>query len=1441
MPRQDTKAGKQTEGRGRQRDAYGFIQNYQESTPMDYAPAQPNIEQSQVQLGDITFGRDVNLVGGNNPSAEIADALFTGIEAAEGIAKTVKTVTKTHDDEVALEKLDELNKFKQTEKWAGMTPAQQAAYEADVRQAIADETWNDATKLDYELQGQEFRSQVDPKDFRFTLDKISTGRLRILASDLPDTQKQEELIKFTEKWQGILDRDFKDKPVLYEQGKAALYQFQIKDHEATSAAISETFESVFPTLEDYNNSVEAYLKETMLTRPEGMTAEEAWLDYYNWLESTGNPLPESFGSEQAFADAWGSRFTESFVRIRTRVYKQQAEQTRMRIQTRTRSRLDQLRKNLPFASEEGPPSIEDYRGDLIEHFNHLWDTDRTGGLFEQEMTLTLASMVPIFYQHRTFTGPWNADEVIDDIIQEEIVDYLDLFPLIIADEAERTHYVDRITTLAKEAMSTGPDGGRVNVAASLGPGVTPRVNSNNETTGINLDLVPLVRSIPSEGGLSSFAFTQQQEVGEASFTELHRRVTKNLTVAFFAKDPGSLDLLAKETGLEPKTVLAMLARVTEDPSEDTIDEQITKFIAQVRALEGSNDSFSLDSAIRVRGLFYQLQRHPVLLEANRAASIYRDGEFIERKSYLIESAERIKLFLEDPEHNDSGLITTEGVITLDERETEEDKLNEFALEGKAADIVKTILPVDFARVSLGRPNLSQIKERSKAIVEGIVQAHTLFQNNGRVLGYDDIKDILDVYLEGGKNADKTIGLVYRKLQEFGQETLSPEAVTELVTRIGDSLYDANMDMLSSDDFEAPDYQYPEYQEGGKWNYVMDPRNQKAFEGLLQSENWLQAFQNTFGSDFAFSYPPTLGAEAPTPENFLDYVHRNGFELEFELDSTGNKSQIKGLRRRSDVSAPQNVPIMVSGVSGAHPDGSSQLVNDSWSIDENNNFGASLQTAMESIAALEEMGDLDLRDANALRGLLVFMGNYTRENNQPGSLFTHVKLDKLLTDSDPDIRRFYPLFAADLGFLLSESTIRDSMQLARMLYQRDKENNSQFRITAGDIMTLEAIMRGRARSSTLDATQETFYRGRTPEFQYSMDGIEFAPAISSVTGNPKYQARFFGKNVLGQIVGDEFVSEIVPYTQGEISRNAFRPYFTPAQIRAREAESRRVIGPVRGIRTGITGTENYGRAAGVDAFYEGVDNFFTNIGPATRYFFGEATDAISKAVESFKQSGQELAADTREATESLRQSGQETAEDIRSFDFVEYLEDSPEITKASGGRQFIRIVKGFNELADPLINRSVRVSRGFSQGEPQAVQNYVELVNENGEEFTDFVTALPEETREKFRKAGREWQGRAGGEILKDFSDAYGVTSVAEEVAGFFSMLGDGLAEFVYPERRLGSFGKEMWGDEFTRRASGTTPQELGLSRAQTTELLKLNQKDFQYMVSWIMLHGASGS
>lgn len=73
------------------------------------------------------------------------------------------------------------------------------------------------------------------------------------------------------------------------------------------------------------------------------------------------------------------------------------------------------------------------------------------------------------------------------------------------------------------------------------------------------------------------------------------------------------------------------------------------------------------------------------------------------------------------------------------------------------------------------------------------------------------------------------------------------------------------------------------------------------------------------------------------------------------------------------------------------------------------------------------------------------------------------------------------------------------------------------------------------------------------------------------------------------------------------------------------------------------------------------------------------------------------------------------------------------------------------------------------------------------------------------------------------------------------MMGDGLAELVYPERRLGGLGKEMWGEAFTRRASGTTPQELGLSRAQTTELLKLNQKDFQYMVSWIMVHGASGS
>ena len=83
MPRKDIPDAKSKEGRGRQKDAYGFLQSYEDPNLGSVTQEEPNLNTSQVDTGGVVFGKDTKVNGGDNTSSELANLILTGIDLAE--------------------------------------------------------------------------------------------------------------------------------------------------------------------------------------------------------------------------------------------------------------------------------------------------------------------------------------------------------------------------------------------------------------------------------------------------------------------------------------------------------------------------------------------------------------------------------------------------------------------------------------------------------------------------------------------------------------------------------------------------------------------------------------------------------------------------------------------------------------------------------------------------------------------------------------------------------------------------------------------------------------------------------------------------------------------------------------------------------------------------------------------------------------------------------------------------------------------------------------------------------------------------------------------------------------------------------------------------------------------------------------------------------------
>ena len=329
MPRKDIPDAKSKEGRGRQKDAYGFLQSYEDPNLGSVTQEEPDLNTSQVDTGGVVFGKDTNVIGGNNTSSELANLLFTGIDATEKLSGSYETVQKMHDREVIEEETTKYNNLRNAAGYESTAPSEKAIYEQQYLKKIGDKVWRSDTKVDFKTKATIAGLEIDPLKAKRYIEEALLERQSILASPLNDDAKTKRLLKFTEEWEAAANKN-----PLFENDNlrmaldAALYGFKTEDQNNLAISAKTLIESEAVNIQSLMTKYDEYLYAT------GGRLGEDGIDFESFVEWAGTQpeglvIHESLRSRDAFAEAFTEQFAPMWVGFRNAFNTKQTEKTRL--------------------------------------------------------------------------------------------------------------------------------------------------------------------------------------------------------------------------------------------------------------------------------------------------------------------------------------------------------------------------------------------------------------------------------------------------------------------------------------------------------------------------------------------------------------------------------------------------------------------------------------------------------------------------------------------------------------------------------------------------------------------------------------------------------------------------------------------------------------------------------------------------------------------------------------------------------------------------------------------------------------------------------------------------------------------------------------------------------------------------------------------------------
>jgi len=1472
MPRQDTKQAQQTEGRGRERDAYGFLKNYQEGGMVQYSPTQVDIVQGQAQLGDITFGRGANLIGGANVSAQIADLMFKGLEGAEVAAKTVQSVRDTHDKSVIEQEEEKFLKYKKGEDWAKLTEGEKAAYAATHYETLAGKVWQTENRLGYESKSLELKSSIGELNFERDRENITLSTLAIKASDLPIEQKEALLTKQIEQWKQVVDR-YKDDPVLYPKAVATLYGLQIEDHARTAEAINRAF----GPLTEFNGLVDSWLTDKEDDIRSG-TIKDPWLDFYSYARSKGSPMTENFADEESFAQAYGSRHGELFEnRLRT-VKKSFETRSKSLIVAQLSSDLNDLTTSIQMTS--GELSLVDFTGELGVIVDGLITTDSTGRLANDAIETVLATAVPLFVERTPVTGPYSLDELIDLTLENEVAPYLRTLDFLSVEE-QNTLLNNIKTQVRRDYQKPDSRGTRVDTRLSAA-GIATRTNSDGAIDSISVNPVTVVEQLPLDTATSG-QWEAYREQTDSTFFSMSESWSRAQTNAFMSQNAGFSTELSSSLGLSPDFVLATLMQVGADFDYTSADEAMGVLVP---LLESKGGKLTDEQKSKVRLLMTNVKESvPGMLIHTMHDGLNSDDPFALIRTNLISKANEFVDAIRNPQINTTDLVVDEnGVLTVNVIPTPEELVAKAASEGDVNEWMRlsgyTPTQYTFGTILDNR----ETELIANSLIDGLnnfTASYYLNTPDGAAPDPEVIKKAL-TFLVPGLNTDQKDAITNLWMGSYLQIVTAPEgdegaarlqaAMGTLQRNVGNaiqrtsanqfvSLYTFNTNVDTGLKTMYPELAYPE--------------QAQALQAALSAPDnkWYQKLESLIGSENSLMYLNYLEENLVQDvgiRSLYGFLTSHGFTLGFSR--VGNKINISPVEK-DDVEASR-VAIFSMGENDigliTHQD-------KSWTYDlDTGEVGASLQKTIDGIHVAMQYGDLDQRDALALESLLRFAGS---QKNGEFPLFVNQLVRGLQGEPVPAAALVgpYPFMTTEVSYdpirpLFGNN--EDAFQLARQLLASKVKRNEPFSITMEDLQIIEMEMRRRASSSSVEADQNEYYQ--RSEFTYPTNLTYDRTYVSPTSGQRAHTLTVSGKNIEGEVFTETGLSELFPYMSSGVNLD-ISPFISASekrrrqheratsQARIRESDS---VDPYGYSALGRINPEDMSIGGALRRFQEDgrvyaalmreeykpmqesgrrfADAMREQYRPSQKYgrllalFARTATESMKESVrdfdltafvnqniESFRESGQDLAASMREASKFMQEYGQDFSDFLREasqIDFVEYLKQNKEFTGTSGGRLIIRIAEALSEIPEDLREGVQRANQTITEGNRQALESYSERVYRNNQAFRNsFVVQglaellYPEQEREtpffNHYWEQRDWSAPDPAAV-KMMDIATLKASAGMESEPSYDAY-NGVEEFLLFDAR-----------------TGYDPRVFGLSQKETAMLLDLNDKDLQMMIEY---------
>ena len=347
MPRQDISSAKNTEGRGRQVDAYGFLNQMEKVPSGSITPLDPKLQTGEIQAGSVTQGRNVNPIGGDNITSQLADLLNVVVEGAPKVAQSIKTVQEVHDknliedEEKAFQQRktataeDLSEQGKEIKPWGELSLTERSAEQAAHLKKIQEKLWSKDNKFFFGTKITEnilARPTLSADELLLTMKE---QRLAILASDVDEDTKINQLTELTESMYNSLQLNEtiqKDEEAA-DKVRMGLYSAEIEDEglveDALEKYLKETMPGVSKRIEEFTNQLLTNGdEETLLANPEFF-----WPAFVEWA---GPALQEPFQSDEAFVEAFTEKYTPEYVKLRDAATKTSLEKLRKRALEETR-------------------------------------------------------------------------------------------------------------------------------------------------------------------------------------------------------------------------------------------------------------------------------------------------------------------------------------------------------------------------------------------------------------------------------------------------------------------------------------------------------------------------------------------------------------------------------------------------------------------------------------------------------------------------------------------------------------------------------------------------------------------------------------------------------------------------------------------------------------------------------------------------------------------------------------------------------------------------------------------------------------------------------------------------------------------------------------------------------------------------------------------------